>query len=81
MDANVKKSKRHIALKAVIIVLVLLGIMILLIGMFTLGTAGLLVVSIVGARVHVDSDPAHYSQYIGENAKKEYRSKIYVVFV
>lgn len=75
MEANVKKTNRHIALKAVIIVLVLLGIMILLFGILTLGTAGLLVVSIVGARVHVDSDPAHYSQYMGDNAKKEYRSK------
>lgn len=67
-----KKQKKHLVLKIVLIA-VSASLLCWLIG--TVIVVGLLGVIISSAKVEEDHDPAHYSQYMGENAIPEYRSK------
>ena len=43
---------------------------------FILGVVGLILIDGAMAKVKVDTDPSHYSRYIGEDAEKEYRNKL-----
>lgn len=71
-----KKKKRKFGTKVALATLLTVCAVMLLIGILFFGTAGLLVFSIVAPTVHVDTDPAHYGLYMGENAKEEYRQKV-----
>lgn len=70
-----KKKKRKFGAKVAMTTLLTVCAAILALGVLFSGTAGLLVFSIVAPTVQVDTDPAHYSQYMGETAQKEYRNK------
>ena len=43
--------------------------------LLVLGVVGLVLLDGALARVKVDTDPSHYSMYMGENAEQEYRTK------
>lgn len=43
--------------------------------LLVLGVVGLVLLEGALARVKVDTDPSHYSMYMGENAEQEYRTK------
>ena len=71
----VKKTKWKfgwkVALITALVVLAAVAARIFAIG----GAIGLLLFGAVTAPVEVDTDVSHYTQYMGENAKEEYRSK------
>lgn len=67
-----KKQKKHLVLK---IVLIAAGVSLLWWIVSTVLILCMLGVIVSSAKVEEDHDPAHYSQYMGENARSEYRSK------
>lgn len=74
MDAQTpqpQKKKPKIWLIIVIVVAALLVVR----GIIALGAMGLLVADSFLSRVQTDTDPAHYSEYMGEAAKSEYQGK------
>ena len=70
-----KKKKRRFGTKVALGTLLIVCAVMLVIYIKFFNIAALLTYSIVSPTVQVDSDPAHYAQYMGEQAQQEYRIK------
>lgn len=71
----VKKKKWSFGCKVALLSVALVMFLVLLRGALLGGAIGLLVQDMVSAKVEVDTDASRYSQYMGEQAGENYRSK------